>query len=41
MLIVEQSAVIYYPDSIDITNQLIEAYNKKYPADKIKLDKEQ
>jgi len=40
MLIVEQSAVIYYPDSIDITKQIIEAYNKKYPADKVRLDKD-
>lgn len=40
-LIIEQSAVLYYPDSIDITKQLTEAYNKKYPADKIKIDKEQ
>lgn len=40
-LIVEQGAVVYYPDSIDITNQLLQAYNKKYPGDKIQLDKVQ
>lgn len=38
-LIIEKSAVLYYPDAIDITKQLIDSYNKKYPADKIKLDK--
>ena len=39
-LILEKTTVIYCPDSIDITNKLIEAYNKKYPGDKIKLDDE-
>lgn len=34
MLVIEQSAVLYYPESIDITDKLVEAYNKKYPADK-------
>jgi outer membrane protein len=34
LLVIEQSAVLYYPESIDITNKLVEAYNKKYPGDK-------
>jgi outer membrane protein len=34
LLVIEQSAVLYYPESVDITSKLVEAYNKKYPADK-------
>jgi outer membrane protein len=34
MLVIEQSAVLYYPESIDITSKLVEAYNKKYPGEK-------
>lgn len=34
LLVIEQSAVLYYPESIDITDKLVEAYNKKYPGDK-------
>ncbi|MCU0598456.1 MAG: OmpH family outer membrane protein [Desulfobacterales bacterium] len=34
LLVIEQSAVLYYPESIDITAKLVEAYNKKYPGEK-------
>jgi outer membrane protein len=34
LLVIEQSAVLYYPETIDITKQLVDAYNKKYPGDK-------
>ena len=34
LLVIEQSAVLYYPGTIDITGKLIEAYNKKYPVSK-------
>jgi outer membrane protein len=38
LLVIEQSAVLYYPESVDITSKLVEAYNKKYPADKIQTN---
>jgi outer membrane protein len=38
LLVIEQSAVLYYPESIDITDKLVEAYNKKYPADKVQSE---
>ncbi len=38
-LIIEQSAVLYYPDAIDITSKMVDAYNKKYPGDQAVLDK--
>lgn len=31
LLIIEKSAAIYYPSSIDITDQLIEKYNASHP----------
>jgi outer membrane protein len=39
LLVIEQSAVLYYPETIDLTSKLVEAYNKKYPAEKAQPDK--
>jgi len=39
LLVIEQSAVLYYPETIDITSRIVEAYNKKYPADKVQPEK--
>ncbi|MFP3999032.1 MAG: OmpH family outer membrane protein [Desulfobacterales bacterium] len=33
LLIIERSAAIYYPDSIDITGRLIKQYNERYGAE--------
>jgi len=39
LIIIERSVVLYYQDAIDMTDKLIEAYNKKYPGDKVDLGK--
>lgn len=33
LLIIERSAAVYYPDSIDITGRLIKEYNERYGAE--------